>query len=307
MKACLPVAGLLAVTTTAMPALADCSTVRLAEPGWTDLALTTAVTQVLLEGMGHETETEILGIPVIYEAMKAGDLDVFMGYWDPAMETYFNAYRDTGEIETIHTNLEGAKFTWAVPSYVHEAGVTSFADLAAQEDKFGGKLYGIEPGSNDIMLEIVEKDEFGLGDWDVVESSEQGMLAQVAREVRSEDWIVFLAWAPHPMNTNFDIAYLEGGDAWYGPDFGGATVSTQVREGYVSECPEVGKLLTQLTFDVDMESEGMGYILEDGMPPKEAARTLIAAYPDRLQGWLDGVETVDGAPALAAVKSDLGL
>ena len=102
MKACLPVAGLLAVTTTAMPALADCSTVRLAEPGWTDLALTTAVTQVLLEGMGHETETEILGIPVIYEAMKAGDLDVFMGYWDPAMETYFNAYRDTGEIETIH-------------------------------------------------------------------------------------------------------------------------------------------------------------------------------------------------------------
>ena len=75
----------------------------------------------------------------------------------------------------------------------------------------------------------------------------------------------------------------------------------------MSECPEVGKLLTQLTFDVDMESEGMGYILEDGMPPKEAARTLIAAYPDRLQGWLDGVETVDGAPALAAVKSDLGL
>lgn len=295
------------VATTALPALADCSTVRLAEPGWTDLALTTAVTQVLLEGMGHETETEILGIPVIYEAMRAGDLDVFMGYWDPAMETYFNAYRDSGAIESVHTNLIGAKFTWAVPRYVYEAGVTSFADLAAHEDRFDGKLYGIEPGSNDIMLDVVAQDAFGLGDWDVVESSEQGMLAQVAREVRSEDWIVFLAWAPHPMNTNLDIAYLEGGDDWYGPDFGGATVSTQVREGYLSECPEVGKLLTQLTFDVALESEGMGYILEDGMSPTDAARTLIAAHPEILEPWLNGVSTVEGTPALMAVTADLGL
>ncbi len=306
MKQLLSTAGLLAIAST-VPAYADCSLVRLAEPGWTDLALTTAVTQVLLEGMGHETETDILGIPVIYESMKRSDLDVFMGYWDPAMESYFDAYRDSGEIETIHTNLEGAKFTWAVPSYVYEAGVHSFADLAAHADEFDEKLYGIEPGSNDIMLDIVDKGEFGLGDWKVVESSEQGMLSQVDREVRRKNWIVFLAWAPHPMNTRFDLRYLEGGDAYYGPDFGGANVSTQVRKGYAEECPQVGKLLTQLTFDVAMESEGMGYILDDGMTAKEAARKLIAAHPETLDGWLDGVETMDGGAALPAVKADLGL
>lgn len=297
----------LALALPAQAALADCATVRLAEPGWTDLALTTGVAQVLLEGMGHETESKVLGIPVIYESMKRGDLDVFLGYWDPAMETYFNAYRDSGEIETIHTNLEGAKFTWAVPSYVYDAGVHSFADLAAHEDEFDGKLYGIEPGSNDIMLDIVAKDAFGLGDWDVVESSEQGMLSQVGREVKRDKWIVFLGWAPHPMNTTYDLKYLEGGDDYYGPDFGGATVSTQVRKGYVDECPQVGLLLNQLTFDVPLESEGMGYILDEGMSPEEAARTLIAAHPEVLDAWLEGVSTTDGTPALPAVRADLGL
>ncbi len=109
--------------------------------------------------------------------MKNGDLDVFMGYWDPAMQSYFAPYRKSGAVETIHTNLEGAKFTWVVPSYVYDAGMHSFADLAAHADKFGKKIYGIEPGSNEIMLGIVKKGDFGLGDWKVVESSEQGMLS----------------------------------------------------------------------------------------------------------------------------------
>ena len=306
MRQLLSTAGVLAITSV-LPAYADCSLVRLAEPGWTDLALTTAVTQTLLEGMGHETKTDILGIPVIYESMKRNDIDAFMGYWAPAMTTYFDAYRDSGAIETIHTNLEGAKFTWAVPSYVYEAGVHSFADLAAHAEEFDKKLYGIEPGSNDIMLDIVNKDAFGLGGWDVVESSEQGMLSQVARLERREKWIAFLAWAPHPMNTNFDIKYLEGGDDYYGADFGGATVSTQVRKGYVSECPQVGKLLTQLTFNVALESEGMGYILDDGMSGKEAARKLIASHPEMLDVWLEGISTIDGKAALPVIKADLGL
>lgn len=306
MKPLLPTVSALALTC-ALPAYATCSTVRLAEPGWTDLAVTTGITQVLLEGMGYTTESDILGIPVIYESMKRGDLDVFMGYWDPAMETYFAPYRDSGDIETIHMNLEGAKFTWAVPSYVYEAGVTDFADLAAHADKFDSKLYGIEPGSNELMLNVVAADDFGLGDWEVVESSEQGMLSQVERFARKADWIVFLAWAPHPMNTAFDLEYLSGGDAYYGPNFGGATVSTQVRRGYADECPEVGKLLTQLTFDVALESEGMGYILEDGMSAMDAARTLITAHPEVLNDWLNGVQALDGTPALDAVTADLGL
>ncbi len=295
------------VLAAAGPAAADCSLVRMAEPGWTDLALTTGVASTILQGLGYQTKSDVLGIPVIYEAMKNRDLDVFLGYWDPAMQTYFDAYRDTGTIETVHTNLEGAKFTFAVPTYVHAAGVTSFADLDAHADKFDRKLYGIEPGSNEIMLDIIRKDAFGLGDWDVVESSEQGMLAQVERAERRKEWIVFLAWAPHPMNTAHDIQYLTGGDDFYGPNFGGATVHTQVRAGYLEECPNVGRLLKQMTLDIPMESEGMGYILNDGEDPNAAGARLLRAHPEVLATWLEGVTTRDGGDGLAAVRGHLGL
>lgn len=291
----------------AMQAAADCGTVRMAEPGWTDLALTTGVASTILEGLGYTAESDVLGIPVIYESMVGKDLDVFLGYWDPAMESYYQTYRDSGEIETVHQNLEGAKFTFAVPKYVYDAGVTDFAHLAENADRFSNEMYGIEPGSNEIMLDIVGQDAFGLGDWKVVESSEQGMLAQVERYQRREDWIVFLAWAPHPMNTQFEIEYLSGGDDFYGPNFGGATVHTQVRQGYLEECPNVGRLITQLTFDVPMESEGMGYILEDGMDPNEAGAALLKAHPEYLEAWLDGVTTLDGGDGLEAVRGHLGL
>ena len=299
------VASILAVC--AHQAAASCETVRMAEPGWTDLALTTGLASTILEGLGYAAETDVLGIPVIYEAMVGRDLDVFLGYWDPAMETYYQAYRDSGDIETVHQNLEGAKFTFAVPSYVHAAGVTDFSDLAEHADQFGSVLYGIEPGSNEIMLDIVAQNSFGLGDWSVVESSEQGMLAQVSRSVRRDEWVVFLAWAPHPMNTQYEIEYLTGGDDFYGPNFGGATVHTQVRQGYLDECPNVGRLLTQLTFDVPLESEGMIYILDDGMSPNDAGARLLQAHPEYLEAWLDGVTTLSGENGLDAVRAHLGL
>lgn len=157
------------------------------------------------------------------------------------------------------------------------------------------------------MLDIVGKNAFGLGGWKVVESSEQGMLAQVKKNQRKEDWIVFLAWAPHPMNNQFDIEYLTGGDDFYGPNFGGATVHSQVRKGYLNECPNVGKLITQMTFDIPMESEGMGYILDDGMDPDEAGAKLLKAHPEYLDAWLEGVTTSDGGNGLEAVRAHLGL
>ena len=146
---------------------------------------------------------------------------------------------------------------------------------------------------------MIEADEFGLGDWELVESGEQAMLAQVSRSGSSP--VVFLAWAPHPMNEAIEITYLSGGDAQFGPDFGGATVHTLAREEWVEACPNAAKLFSQLIFDVPMENVLMGRILDDGMDPQDAAKEWIAENPDRVQGWLDGVSTLDGEPGAEAV------
>ncbi|KQW30016.1 glycine/betaine ABC transporter substrate-binding protein [Rhizobium sp. Root274] len=284
-----------------------CQTIRLAEPGWNDLAFTTGVGMTLLKHLGYDAKSSLLGIDVIYLSLKNKDLDVFLGYWDPAMITYAKPYIDEGTVETVTVNLKGAKYTFAVPAYVYEAGVRDFSDLQNFADQFDRKLYGIEPGSNQLMLDAQDDAALGLKGWEVVESSEQGMLAEVQRHEKEKDFIVFQGWAPHPMNTRFDMKYLTGGDKFYGPNFGAATVSTQVRKGYKQECPNVTKLLENLKFDVEFENKGMGYLMDDGLDPEAAAAKAIEEDPARLDAWLAGVTTFDGKPGLDAVRQGLGL
>jgi glycine betaine/proline transport system substrate-binding protein len=152
---------------------------------------------------------------------------------------------------------------------------------------------------------MIASGPFGLDGFEVVESSEQGMLAEVAGAVENNAPIIFLGWEPHPMNANFAMTYLTGGDDYFGPNLGGATVATNTRAGYVAECPNTGKLLTNLSFTLAMENEIMGAILNDGTDPADAAKAWLAANPAAWEPWLDGVTTKDGGDAVAAVTAAL--
>ncbi|MWB79279.1 choline ABC transporter substrate-binding protein [Pseudooceanicola sp. 216_PA32_1] len=291
----------------AQAAFADCDEVVFSDVGWTDITATTAAASVILDALGYETDTKVLSVPVTYTALAGGDVDVFLGNWMPTMEGDIASYRDAGTVETVRANLEGAKYTLAVNKAAADLGITNFADIAAHKDALEGKIYGIEPGNdgNRLIMDMIGQDAFGLTGFEVVESSEQGMLAQVKRADGKGEPVVFLGWEPHPMNANFDMTYLEGGDDFFGPDLGGATVYTNVRKGYVAECPNVGKFLENLSFSLAMENEIMGKILDDGEDGEDAAKEWLAAHPDAWMPWLDGVTTEDGGDAMAAVKAAL--
>ena len=287
----------------------SCIIVRFSDVGWTDITATTALSSVVLQGLGYQTNSDVLSVPVTYTSLKNGDIDVFLGNWMPTMEADIRPYLDDGSVESLGANLEGAKYTMAVPSYTFDKGLKSFADIAKFKDSLDGEIYGIEPGNdgNRLIQGMIDNNTFGLKDFKLVESSEQGMLAQVARATRQNKDIVFLGWAPHPMNVKFDMKYLSGGDDIFGPNYGGATVYTNVRKGYTQACPNVGKLLTNLKFDLKMESQVMGGILDDGKAPEVAATEWLKANPAVLDSWLAGVTTFSGEPGLPAVKKSLGL
>jgi len=128
------------------------------------------------------------------------------------------------------------------------------------------------------------------------------MLAEVERAVRDHRPIVFLAWDPHPMNVRFKLRYLTGGDATFGPNFGGATIYTNTRVGYVQQCPNLGRLLRNLKFTTGEESEIMDRILDLKEPPEVAAATWMRLHPHELAAWLEGVHTLDGRPAAQALN-----
>jgi glycine betaine/proline transport system substrate-binding protein len=287
----------------------SCKTVKFSDVGWTDITATTAASTVLLQGLGYAPKTQVLSVPVTYASLKNKDIDVFLGNWMPTMEGDLKPYRDDGSVEVTGVNLEGAKYTLAVPAYLADAGLKDFADIAKFREQLDGKIYGIEPGNdgNRLIQEMIDKNAFELTGFEVVESSEQGMLSQVKRAAREQEPVVFLGWEPHPMNSNFELVYLSGGDDWFGPNYGGATVYTNVRAGYLQACPNVGTLLNNLRFTLQMENQIMSAILDDGEEPETAAAAWLKANPEVLDPWLAGVTTFDGGDGLAAVKAHLGL
>ena len=297
----------LAAGLAAAPAFADCSAITFSDVGWTDITATTAVATTILDALGYQTNTLVLSVPVTYTSMANGDVDVFLGNWMPTMEADIAPYREAGTVDTVRRNLAGAKYTLAANSHGAALGIADFADIATHAEALESRIYGIEPGNdgNRLILDMIEADAFGLGGFEVVESSEQGMLAQIARADRRGEPVIFLGWEPHPMNANFDMTYLAGGDDWFGPDFGGAEVYTNTRAGLVEECANLGVFLNNLEFTLELENEIMGAILNDGTAPEAAASAWLSANRDAITPWLEGVTTRDGGDALDAVLAAL--
>lgn len=299
----------LGATTASAAEPASCSTVHFADVGWTDITSTTATASILLKALGYDTDVKVLAVPVTYQSLKNKDIDVFLGNWMPSMAENIKPFAADKSVETVRANLEGAKYTLATNQKGADLGIKDFKDIATHKDDLDGKIYGIEPGNdgNRLVIDMVDKNTFGLKGFEVVESSEQGMLAQVARADKEGKPIVFLGWAPHPMNNTYKMTYLTGGDDVFGPNFGGATVYTNVRAGYLQECPNVGAFVKNLVFSLPMENEIMGKILNDGKEPEAAATEWLKANPTAITPWLAGVTTKDGGDGLAAVKAKLGL
>jgi len=284
-----------------------CKQVRFSDVGWTDITATTALTSFVLKELGYDVKTHVLAVPVTFDSLKKNDLDIFLGLWMPSMAADVKSYQEDGSVDTVRANLTGAKYTLSVPKYVYGLGVKNFTDIAKYKSRFKSKIYGIEPGNdgNRLIQGMIDKNAFNLKGWKLVESSEQGMLEQVRRAMSKKEWIVFLGWEPHPMNTNLELAYLAGGDDYFGPNLGEATVYTVVRKGYVNQCPNVGLLLKNLEFTLSMENQVMGMIIDDGMLPDKAAEKWLKKNPAILKKWLNGVKTVDGKQGLAAVENIL--
>lgn len=266
--------------------------------GWTDVTATTGFASHVLRQLGYEPKVTVLSLPVTFASLRNRDIDVFLGNWMPSQKADRQPYLDDGSIEVVRANMTEAKYTLAVPAYLYEQGLRDFADIAKFAEPLKRKMYGIEPGNdgNRMMIELIEADRFGLGGFTLVESSEQGMLAQVERSYNAREPIVFFGWQPHPMNKRYDMRYLTGGDDTFGPNFGGAIIHTVVRKGYLQECPNVGRFLRNLSFTGAMENDLMDGILNRKLAPEESAAVWLRAHPQALAPLLEGVTRADGSP-----------
>ncbi|AIL59572.1 choline ABC transporter substrate-binding protein [Pseudomonas alkylphenolica] len=283
---------------------AVCKNVRLGVVNWTDVMATSAMTQVLLDGLGYKTKQTSASQQIIFAGIRDQRLDMFLGYWNPIMTQTITPFIDAKQVKVLEQpSLNDARATLAVPKYLADKGLKTFADIARFEKELGGKIYGIEPGSgaNTQIKAMISKNQFGLGKFQLVESSEAGMLAAVDRAVRRNEAVVFFGWAPHPMNVNIDMAYLSGSEGALGPDEGRATVWTVTAPDYAERCPNANRLLSNLKFSAEDESRMMQPLLEH-KDALASARQWLQDHPEDKARWLEGVTTFDGKPAADNLK-----
>ncbi|WP_339515528.1 choline ABC transporter substrate-binding protein [Pseudomonas sp. RL_15y_Pfl2_60] len=286
---------------------ASCKNVRVGAVGWTDVVATTAVASTLLEGLGYETKQTQASQQIIFAGIQKDQIDVFLGYWKPIMDDNIQPFLEKKAVKVMDTpSLNDAVAAPAVPTYAADKGLNTMADIVKFKDQLDGKIYGIDAGSgaNTAIKKMIDTNQFGLGEFKLIESSEAGMLAAVNRATRSNKPIVFFGWKPHPMNLQHPITYLTGTEDVFGPNDGAATVSTVTAPDYAERCPNVNQLLSNMRFTSEQESQLMQPIM-DRKKPEDVARDWIKANPQIVSGWLKGVTTFDGKPAdsvIAALK-----
>ena len=260
-----------------------------------------------LEALGYETEIKILSVPVTYTGLAEGDIDVFLGNWMPTMEADIAPYRDAGTVETVRTNLEGAKYTLATNEAGAALGIKDFKDIAAQKDALEGKIYGIEPGNdgNRLILDMIAAGPFGLDGFEVVEILGTGHAGRgrQARRRRQADHLPRLGTPPDERQLQDDLP--DRRRRLLRPELRRRRGRHQHPRGLCRGMPEHRQAVAEPVFTLPMENEIMGAILNDGADPADAAKAWLAANPDAWEAWLDGVTTKDGGDAKAAVTAAL--
>lgn len=292
----------------------DCTTVRFGQPDWTGVSIKAHTAAWILDQLGYETRLEWVALPTAYRGMANAELDVLLAQWLPSQREQFRPYGIEGSLDVLSPNLEGARYTIAVPAYVHDAGVTSLADLDEHKERFGGRIHGIEFGSggNDTIQRMIEDDFAGLGDWELVGSSEPNMLAALEEHEKAGEWIAFLGWSPHPMNISHDIRYLSGGREYWGPNKGEVIVNTVTRRGLAWACPNLGQFLDDYDWTVQEQSLAMAHVANRGMSPLAAGRRIMRENPAMLERWFAGngtyqtgrIRTIDGERAARQVIAE---
>lgn len=270
----------------------SCGSVRLGELDWTDLKAANAISEVLLEQLGYRvTINKEVASRDILDHMASGSIDAFLGYWQPSMDSVVEPFIQKQTVEVLSANMSEARYTLAVPRYVYHQGVTHFRHLVEHKDKFNDRIYGLEKDTsgNRLIQDMISQNAFGLGQFKLIATSEFLMLAQIKRRTRNQDWIVFLGWQPHPMNQHFDIAYLSGGQPFFGQEPGNASVNTLVRTGLATRCRNLGQFLNNLTFPAATLEWIMDQVTNQFVPPDRAARLWITQNPELLPTWLEGV------------------
>lgn len=280
---------LLALAGVAPEARAEGEKVVLGQINLSFYAVTGAVTQQLLERLGHTVEVRQGAHEEIFPLLGRGEVDLLAAAWLPgAHASYWSRYADQAvELATLY---DGARLYWAVPGYVPEEAVKSVADLVKPEvaARMSKTIQGIGAGSGLMMASTKMMAEYGLdkAGYTLRPGKASEWIEAFEKAVAERRWLIMPLWRPHYLNKAHKVRPLaEPKGILGGPD----------RAVLVGNKSSVARLpaktvdaLRRMRLDVESVTEMDFLVNVGGKSPADAAREWMGKNDSRIRGWLGG-------------------
>ena len=243
---------------------------------WAENIAVTNMWKVILEEKGYDIKLNVLNMGVTMQALESGDIDASLEVWLPVQDAnYLKEYQDTVNFSEA-TWYDNAKVGLVVPSYVEE--VNSVEDLNEHKELFSSNIVGFDPGAG--TMEVTEQliTDYEL-EFELLQSSEAAMLAEISEAIKKEEPIVAPLWSPHWVFSKYDLKFLEDPQNTFG---GIEKIHHATRQGFEEDHPEVSEWLKNWK----MEDEQIGELIE-----------YVESAEDPLAGatkWVDENEELIG-------------
>jgi len=246
---------------------------------WAENIAVTNMWKVILEEKGYDVKLNVLNMGVTMQALESGDVDASLEVWLPVQDAnYLKEYQDTVNFSEA-TWYDNAKVGLVVPSYVEE--VNSVEDLNDYKEMFSGNIVGFDPGAG--TMEVTEQliKDYEL-DFELQQSSEAAMLAEISEAIKNEEPIVAPLWSPHWVFSKYDLKFLEDPQNTFG---GIEKIHHATRQGFEEDHPEVSEWLKNWKMEDEQIGELIDYV-ESAEDPLAGAAQWVEENEELIGEWV---------------------
>jgi glycine betaine/proline transport system substrate-binding protein len=278
-------AALVGATMASVAGRAQAKEVTIGWTAWSDAEAVTRITkQILEEKMGYTVKLQLLDIALQYSALAKGDIDMMEMAWLPKTHADYYA-KVKNKVDDLGVLYSGASLGWVVPDYIPKSQLNSIADMkkASVRKKLDGKIVGIDPGAGLMRLSKKAIKDYGLSNYQLIDSSGAGMTAALKRAVTRKKWIVVTGWRPHWMFGAFKLRYLKDPKKALG---GAESVHALARKGFKKDDPKIAAFIHRIHFPLKTLEKVM-YNAQQTSYPK-AATKFIKDHPKLVNYWVTG-------------------
>ena len=282
------------------------------DAGWDSMKFHNAVAMFIAENAYDMEVSEISGSTAItYNALKKGDIDVYMETWTDSIAPYAEDVKN-GEVIELGVNYDDNIQGLYVPRYViegdKERGIEPMApDLKTvedlknyselfkdPEDRRMGRIYGAISGWE--VAEIMQKkvEFYGLDEmYNYMDpGSDPALSAAISSAYEKGQPIVAYYWEPAWITGKYDLVLLE--DAPYDPELylkgecacPAIRLTVAVNPEFYAENPEFSEFLSKYKTSSQLTSDALAYIDQNDAEYDEAAIWFLNEHDELLDEWL---------------------